>query len=297
MNQVKTTGAKAETSLDPKRAIAIRILALLSKLIPGDYLKTTLFLYGVSMPRKALRLAINRFYRMEHVYDVLKEAKGQYKGNFSILEFGTHEGYALTKMLYATRYLGMDSRVTVHGFDSFEGMPAPQEGGDQNVVYPGVDWAEGQFSSSFESLNEYCRERYSNYRLHKGYFEDTLTDEFLKELKTRVPILVWVDCDFYSSARTVFERLLPVIPNGCVIYFDEYEWNYGTRFVGESKLVHEVNHGVFGDDIELVLDTGLSLDSKRVYRFVRSVGGRHYERLSPYVPDAGRRRGDGSPFP
>jgi hypothetical protein len=95
------------------------LLRLFSKLLPGDYLKTLFYLNLIEKPRRLLRLSLNTFYRMDHVYAVLKEFKHHYKGNFSILEFGTSDGYAFTKMLYATKYLNMADRVIVHTFDSF----------------------------------------------------------------------------------------------------------------------------------------------------------------------------------
>src|SRR5512147_1381886 len=92
----------------------IIILHLFGKLLPGDYLKTLWYLNLVARPRKAIRLALNTFYRMDHIYDVLNEFGRRYSGRFSILEFGTADGYAFTKMLYATKYLRMDDRVVVH---------------------------------------------------------------------------------------------------------------------------------------------------------------------------------------
>lgn len=277
---------------------AITILRWFGRLLPGDYLKTTGYLYIVVKPRKLLRLMLNGFYRMEHIYDVLKEAKRNYGGKFSIIELGTNEGYALVKMLYATRYLKLTDRVTVHGFDSFEGMPSSSDRRDRNIVYDDEEWGEGQFEGKYDVLDRYCASRYSNYRLHKGFFEDSLTDEFLETLTSELPILVWVDCDFYTSARAALERLIPYLPTGCVVYFDEYEFNFGSRFTGEARIVHELNRGDFGEDIELILDSALSLDSKRVYRFIRfSEGGSSYERLHPLEPDPGRRPTNGSPLP
>ena len=97
------------------------------------------------------------------------------------------------------------------------------------------------------------REAYKNFRLHKGWFENSVNDSTLSPLRTDLPILVWIDVDYYSSARTVFEKLIPYLPNGCVIYFDEYDnLNYGSRLTGEARLVHEINHGALGEEIELV---------------------------------------------
>ncbi len=89
---------------------AITLLRLIGNLLPGNYLKTKFFLLVVGKMRRALRSSLWSFYRMEHVYDILFECKRMYKGNFSILEFGTNEGYAFTKILYATKYTKMEER-------------------------------------------------------------------------------------------------------------------------------------------------------------------------------------------
>jgi hypothetical protein len=109
-------------------------LRLLGKLLPGDYLKTAFYLHAIAKPRRALRVAILGFYRMELVYDVLREFRDSYEAPFSILECGTADGYTFTKMLYATRYLGMEDQVVVHGFDSFAGLPPPADRRDEALV-------------------------------------------------------------------------------------------------------------------------------------------------------------------
>ena len=258
-----------KTTYSPNRSPLMQVLRALSSIIPGDYLKTALYLNLIARPRRTLRLALGTFYRIDHIYDILHEAKNSYRGDFSILEFGTSDGYAFTKMLYATRYTGMEERVVVHTFDSFEGMPAAADEKDVDLI-GGDSWVPGQFRGRYEHLLKYCTARYKNFRIHKGYFEHTLTPEFLESLQSHPPILVWIDCDYYSSAKAVWERLLPQLPNGCVVYFDEYDnLNFGSRFTGEARLVYEVNHGKFGENIELVLDKKLGLDSDRIYRFVR----------------------------
>jgi hypothetical protein len=93
------------------------------------------------------------------------------------------------------------------------------------------------------------------------------------------------------------ERLIPYLPTGCVVYFDEFEFNYGSRFTGEARVVHELNSGCYGNDIELVLDSKLSLDSRRVYRFVRFKGGPHYQLVKEPDIDYGRSPTNDSPLP
>lgn len=280
-----------------EKSFAIKALRFVANLIPGNYLKTVLYLNLVSKPRKALRLMLNAFYRIDHIYDVLAEAKKHYHGHFTILEFGTNEGYAFRKMLYAVKHLGLSDRVTVHGFDTFEGMPEPEGEKDLNMVTGKDEWGAGQFRGAFDELSAYCDEHYPNYKLHRGLFNETLTNEFLESLKESQPILVWIDSDFYSSGRDVMERLIPYLPTGCVVYFDEPDFNFHSRLTGEARIIHEINQGKFGDDIELVLDRKLSWDSLSVYRFVRLGDGPRYQSINELTIHEGRSPHNDSPLP
>jgi hypothetical protein len=278
------------------RSPLIGLLRAVGSLLPGDKLKTAFYRGLIAKPRRFLRQALNSFYRIDQIYSVLEEAKG-YRGDLSILEFGTHHGYAFTKMLYATEYMGLTDRVTVHSFDSFEGLPAPADSRDRNAVIDTEVFAAGQYRGSYEELEAYCRSRYHNYAIHRGYFEDTLTPDLLEIFRHQLPVLLWIDCDYYSSARTVIERMLPLIPSGCVVYFDDYDYNYGSHLTGEARVVLELNRGEFGPNVELVLDRRLGLDSDSVYRLVRLDQGPRYQPITPGVLHQGRHRGNDSALP
>jgi len=281
----------------PDKSPLIILLRRLGQLLPGNYMKTTVYLNFVYKPRKILRRLLNSFYRMDIIYEVIQEFKNNYKGNFSILEFGTADGYSFTKMLYATKYLDMDNRITVHTFDSFEGMPDSVDAKDKDIIADD-GWVEGQFKGRYQELEDYCRSHYKNYQIHKGYFQNTLINENLSFLKTNLPILVWIDCDYYSSTRTVFDKLIPYLPNGCVVYFDDYDFNFGSRFTGEARIVYEINQGVLGEGIELILDRDLSLNSNRVYRFIRFESDLNFERFyKRNLASQLRQRTNDSPMP
>jgi Macrocin-O-methyltransferase (TylF) len=281
-----------------KRPGMIRLLQGVARLLPGEYLKTAFYLNCIDRPRRMLRDALFAFYRYDHVYAVLREFAQLSSGRFSVLEFGTSDGYSFVKLLYATRYLGLERRVTVHTFDSFEGMPATSDLRDRNW-WNGDDWAPGQFRGNYQALESYCGQRYSNYVIHRGYFEDSIDAPFLASLAEQPPILIWVDCDYYSSARAVLTRLIDRIPNGAVIYFDEFDnLNFGSRLTGEARLVHEINSGLLGGNIELIPDWRLSLQSRRIYRFLKIPPNRLlFESELPNDTSQVRRRSDGSPLP
>jgi hypothetical protein len=281
-----------------KRSPMIRLLRVFAALLPGEYLKTAFYLNCIDRPRRMLRDALFSFYRYDHVYAVLREFGKRWPGRFSVLEFGTSDGYSFIKLLYATRYLKLEKRVIVHTFDSFEGMPASADTRDKD--WSGSDdWLPGQYRGNYEGLLAYCSQRYRNFTINRGYFEDSIDAPFVESLADHPPVLIWIDCDYYSSARTILTRLIDRIPNGCVIYFDEFDnLNFGSRLTGEARLVHEINSGLLGDDIELVQDVGLSLQSRRIYRFMRVPPNRVL--LQPDkagTSDQVRQRSDGSPLP
>ena len=282
-----------------KNSPMLRVLRGMAWLLPGDRLKTYFYLNLIKAPRRMMRRGLFEFYRYDHVYDVLNEFGAACDGPFSILEFGTSAGYSFVKLLYATQYLGMTEVVTVHGFDSFEGLPETVDPRDSELSPDGDRWVAGEYRADYQTLHDYCSRRFRNFRLHQGYFEETLTPPLLASLMRDQPILVWIDADYYTSARSVMERLLPVLPTGCVVYFDELNnTNFGSRLTGEARLVHEINHGVFGTDIELVLDGELSLNSKRIYRLVRLGAGPTYRiRTGESGPDLVRLPTNGSPLP
>lgn len=259
------------------KPLPIRLMRKLAHAIPGNKLRNQIYFGLVASPRRFLRQYLLSFYRIELIYSALREADRLINGRLTILEFGTAQGYAFTKMLYAIKYLSMEDRVSAHTFDSFEGMPPPSHEGDRDLI--GDDtWYQGQFSGGYDQLVDYCEREYPGiHAIHKGFFETSLTPELLEILKDEPPILIWIDCDFYSSTLTIFETLLRYIPNGCIIYFDDFELlNYGSRFTGEARLVAEVNRGQFGDNIELILDKELTFDSSKVYRFIRAGEGPRY---------------------
>jgi len=99
----------------------------------------------------------------------------------------------------------------VHGFDSFEGIPE--------------DWHdEGRGSYSTKGIIPKVP---SNIHLHTGWFDATLP-KFLADHSDNVR-LINIDCDIYSSTKTVLGLLAKRIVKGTVIIFDEYIGNQHWR--------------------------------------------------------------------
>ena len=135
-----------------------------------------------------------------------------------VLEFGVAR--AVTINFIANR-----TQATVYGFDSFKGLPEDWR----------VDFKKGAFRrSDLPDVNP-------NVELVVGWFDETLP-EFVLSHPGPVSFL-HVDCDLYSSTKTVLDHLEPRILPGAVIVFDEYfnyvgwrahEWKAFREFIARS---------------------------------------------------------------
>lgn len=117
-----------------------------------------------------------------------------------VMEFGVRFGSTI-------RQIAALVDQEVHGFDSFEGLPEqwnhePKGSYSTNGVIPNVP---------------------DNVALYAGWFEDTLP-AFLNSHVGPVRFMN-IDCDIYSSTKTVLDLLADRIIPGTVIVFDEYIGN------------------------------------------------------------------------
>jgi Tfp pilus assembly protein PilF len=118
-----------------------------------------------------------------------------------VLEFGVRFGSSIRQIAKLAH------GKPVHGFDSFEGLPEA--------------WHH-EPKGSYTTKGEIPKVP-SNVKLHAGWFEDTLP-EFLAQHPGPVRFIN-VDCDIYSSTKTVLDLLAPRMIAGSVLVFDEYIGN------------------------------------------------------------------------
>ncbi len=117
-----------------------------------------------------------------------------------VLEFGVRFGTSI-------RQIAALATQDVHGFDSFEGIPE----------------AWNREPKGAYSTKGFVPSVQRNVTLHKGWFEETLP-RFLEEHDSPVRFIN-IDCDIYSSTKTVLDLLATRIAPGTVIVFDEYLGN------------------------------------------------------------------------
>lgn len=151
-------------------------------------------------------------------YELLAEALRQSRDEGLFFEFGVYKGETI-------RFIANIKNATrIHGFDSFEGLPE--------------FWRDG-FNAGDLSLYGALPEVPQNVLLHKGWFNETLP-LILKDSTEDVSFL-HIDCDLYSSTRTIFELLGKRIKTGTIIAFDEY-FNYPFWEEHEHRAFQEFVH-------------------------------------------------------
>jgi hypothetical protein len=143
-----------------------------------------------------------------------------------VAEFGVYKGTSLTQIakFFPDR--------TVHGFDSFVGLPTAWGGKDAGAFDVGAKPPELAVS---------------NVEFHVGWFDDTVP-AFARQHSGPLAF-AHLDADLYSSTRTVFDNLGDWFVPGTIVVFDEYFGYHGWQH-------HE--HRAFQ---EFLARTGLSFEA------------------------------------
>ena len=131
-------------------------------------------------------------------------------------EFGVADGNSLLTLALARPDLKF------HGFDSFYGLP--EDGRSE--------WPKGRFTRHGEPPPVA-----DNVVLHIGLFDRTIP-VFLSKHPNSAAFL-HIDCDLYSSAKTVLTLMSPRIVPGTLIQFDEFYNFEGWEDASEAKAFYE----------------------------------------------------------
>lgn len=159
--------------------------------------------------------------------NILRELKGDDIGDY--LEFGVFNGTSLSDAYITSQKLNANMRF--FGFDAFEGLPEESEKEDAGV------WKKGFYTCSFEQLQECLKMKNinpDNINWVKGWYKDTLTSDTLDKYKISNPGIVFIDCDTYSSSKSVLDFLTPIIKRPVIISLDDWRL-YDLDIKGEGE--------------------------------------------------------------
>lgn len=156
-------------------------------------------------------------------------SENQVEGDYA--EFGVYEGHSFVSAYKFADIFGISS-MKFWAFDSFEGLPRVK----------GIDrshsWRVGEYSCSKDNfLSKIKRAGLDAERVVvvKGFFDKSLKEKYsLKKLA-----IVYVDSDLYESAKEVLTFVEPLIQEGTLICFDDWNAFKGRPDYGEQKAFNE----------------------------------------------------------
>lgn len=178
-------------------------------------LKRALHLKAIDESAEVVRSEMPDALYCEGRFDNLEYALSLRKPGL-ILEFGVFKG--ATARLIAKRC----PSEKVYGFDSFRGLPER--------------WIGSRNASTTMDVGGNLPSVPGNVELIAGWFDATLPG-FLASHAGQVGFL-HVDCDIYSSTKTVFDLVGARLAPGCVIVFDEFFGYHGFKR-HEYRAFHE----------------------------------------------------------
>ena len=153
---------------------------------------------------------------LESQRELIEYALAQTRVDGHYLEFGVFTGGTIR---FIAKRIG--ARV-IHGFDSFEGLP--------------VGWSGFSLGRKAFNVGGRLPRVPGNVRLHPGWFDDVLPGWLASHAGPAA--FIHIDCDIYSSTRTILTLLAERIVPGTVILFDEY-FNYPNWEKHEFKAFRE----------------------------------------------------------
>lgn len=163
----------------------------------------------------------------------LQKIKGNDIGAY--LEFGIFNGSSLSSMYLAAEELNV--KMKFYGFDAFQGLPEGAEKEDDGV------WKKGSYSCSYSKMKECLRKRKidpDNITFVNGWYEDTLNGETKKRIGLNKIGIVFIDCDTYSSSKSVLDFIGPMLKEEAILCFDDWKLNdLDVKGMGEYKSFNE----------------------------------------------------------
>jgi hypothetical protein len=135
------------------------------------------------------------------------------------MEFGVWKGQTID-------LISQHTKNTVYGFDTFAGVDAPwggtASGSMQEFNIGGKPPSEVIPIDPLVRYGKNIGEKrpfFKNVSFIKGLFEDTLP-AFIEQQSKDITLL-HIDCDIYSSTKTIFKYCKQLIKPGCIVVFDE----------------------------------------------------------------------------
>ena len=112
-----------------------------------------------------------------------------------------------------------------YAFDSFEGMPEPQ-GIDKALI-----WKKGICKITEKDFIKLLKNDSHRVTTVKGFYEDSLKN-FKFPDNTKIA-MAYIDCDYYSSTKTVLNFLEKHLSHGMILAFDDWDCYFADNKRGQ----------------------------------------------------------------
>lgn len=151
------------------------------------------------------------------------------KGDYA--EFGVFKGSTFITS-YHLAQLEKQKDMKFYAFDSFEGLPKPEKT-DTDFI-----WKEGDYCCSLKDFKKNLKKGGVNMNkviCIKGKFKESLK----KQHNYRKLSFIFIDCDYYSSAKEVLNYIKPYLQEGTLILFDDWYCFKASKEQGEQRAFNE----------------------------------------------------------
>jgi hypothetical protein len=184
-----------------------------------------------NFPKYVRRQHLKRFLAMYEIFKLILPIKG------SIVECGVFRGFSVMAWAKLSTILEPENLTRrIYGFDSFDGFPSV---GDHDRTGFGVA-EQGNFQATsydelLELISAYDQDRFLGHipkvQLIPGDATKTIP-EFVQENCHTLVSLLFLDFDLYEPTKIALEQLVPRMPKGAILAFDELD---NPIWPGETK--------------------------------------------------------------
>jgi hypothetical protein len=168
------------------------------------------------------RQHLKRFLALYEIFKLALPVKG------SIVECGVFRGFGLMGWAKLSAMLEPENLTRrIYGFDTFAGFPSlRKQDHSAHTDAEAGDLCADSYDELTELIREYDRDRFLGHiqkvQLIRG--DITLTvPQFVSSHPHLVVSLLYLDADLYQPTKIALETLLPRMPKGAVLVFDEMD--------------------------------------------------------------------------
>ena len=179
------------------------------------------------------RVAVQNLISRYEIYKLIQGIPGD------IIELGVYKGNSFSWMSHLSVILepfSINRRLI--GFDTFEGFASIDEKADPSDIS-----SENFADTSYELINASLQmidivrpvNSINRFELVKGDILFTLP-AYLRKHPWMTCALLILDTDLYKPTKLALETILPIMPRGAVVVFDEYNYQ---NFPGETQAIKD----------------------------------------------------------